>query len=98
VADGLESGDFVRALTEKDERADRRATPDPAGRPGGRVRAARLPSVPRSAGQRRLLKEIALDYEKIARTLVLVGLEVKLPSDLDKLAVRFRLSLPARTT
>jgi AAA+ superfamily predicted ATPase len=42
----------------------------------------------------RLLKEIALDYEKIARTLVLVGLEVKLPPDLDKLAVRFRLSLP----
>src|SRR6185436_15945803 len=42
----------------------------------------------------RLLKEIALDHEKIARTLVLVGLEVKLPPDLDKLAVRFRLSLP----
>jgi len=42
----------------------------------------------------RVLKEIALDYERVARTLVLIGFEVPLPADLDKLAVRFRLSLP----
>jgi hypothetical protein len=42
----------------------------------------------------RVLKEIALDYERVARTLVLVGFEVPLPPELDKLAVRFQLSLP----
>ncbi|HEX5612049.1 MAG TPA: AAA family ATPase [Burkholderiales bacterium] len=42
----------------------------------------------------RLLKEIALEHERIARTVVMIGFEVKLPPDLDKLAARFRLSLP----
>jgi len=42
----------------------------------------------------RLLKEIALEHERIARTVVMIGFEVKLPADLDKLAARFRLSLP----
>jgi len=42
----------------------------------------------------RLLKEIALEYDRIARTMVLIGFEVRLPADLDKLAARFRLSLP----
>ena len=42
----------------------------------------------------RVMKAIALDYERVARTLVLVGFDVPVPPELEKLAVRFRLSLP----
>jgi hypothetical protein len=42
----------------------------------------------------RVLKEIALGYERVARTMVLVGHAIPVPPELDKLAVRFRLALP----
>jgi AAA+ superfamily predicted ATPase len=42
----------------------------------------------------RLLKEIAGDYERVARTLVLLGYQVVIPSEIEKLTVRFTLSLP----
>lgn len=42
----------------------------------------------------RLLKEIAVDYERVARTLVLLSHRTEIPPELDKLAVRFSLSLP----
>jgi len=94
VADGLESGDFVRALTEKtNEPTAALRQIQQAGPAGLYVLLDFHPYLDQPVNAR-LLKEIALDYEKIARTLVLVGLEVKLPPDLDKLAVRFRLSLP----
>jgi len=41
----------------------------------------------------RLIKEIARDYHKIARTLVLVGPKVELPPDLQRLSARYDLSL-----
>ena len=94
VADGLESGNFVRALTEKtNEPTAALRQIQQAGPAGLYVLLDFHPYLDQPVNAR-LLKEIALDYEKIARTLVLVGLEVKLPPDLDKLAVRFRLSLP----
>ena len=37
----------------------------------------------------RTLKDIAQDYEKCARTLVLVSAEIKLPAELEHLAARF---------
>jgi len=42
----------------------------------------------------RALKDIALDYNKCARTIVLLSAEVKLPEDLDYLAARFSVKLP----
>jgi hypothetical protein len=42
----------------------------------------------------RLLKEIAGDYDRVARTLVLLGYQVAIPSEIEKLTVRFTLSLP----
>lgn len=42
----------------------------------------------------RLLKEIALGYEKTARTIVLVSHEVALPPELRRQAARFELSIP----
>jgi len=42
----------------------------------------------------RLLKEIAVDYDRVARTIVLMGYHTDIPPELDKLAVRFALSLP----
>jgi MoxR-like ATPase len=44
----------------------------------------------------RLLKEIAGDYDRVARTSVLMGPEVTIPSEIEKLSVRFSLSLPGR--
>lgn len=45
----------------------------------------------------RTLKDIAQDYKKCARTLVLISHELKLPQELDYLAARFRLSLPTKS-
>jgi AAA+ superfamily predicted ATPase len=42
----------------------------------------------------RLLKEIASDYDRVARTSVLVGHQVDIPSEIEKQTVRFALSLP----
>ena len=42
----------------------------------------------------RLLKEIAVDYDRVARTMVLMSHHTEIPPELDKLAVRFALSLP----
>lgn len=42
----------------------------------------------------RVLKEIALGYDRLARTMVLVGHAIPVPPELDKLAVRFQLALP----
>jgi SpoVK/Ycf46/Vps4 family AAA+-type ATPase len=42
----------------------------------------------------RLLKKIALDYEKTPRTLIFVSYSVPVPPELEKLTVRFQLSLP----
>lgn len=44
----------------------------------------------------RLLKEIAADYERVARTAVLLAHEVPIPGEIEKLTVRFALSLPDR--
>ncbi|HEX6636149.1 MAG TPA: AAA family ATPase [Steroidobacteraceae bacterium] len=44
----------------------------------------------------RTLKDIAQDYKKCARTLVLISHELKLPQELDYLAARFKLSLPTK--
>ncbi len=44
----------------------------------------------------RALKDIALEYNKCARTIVLLSSEVKLPVDLDHLAARFAVKLPDR--
>jgi SpoVK/Ycf46/Vps4 family AAA+-type ATPase len=43
----------------------------------------------------RLIKEIALGYSRIARTLVLVGHKIELPPDLKRMSARFSLSMPA---
>ena len=45
----------------------------------------------------RTLKDIAQDYAKCARTLVLISHEVKLPQELDHLAARFSLRMPDKT-
>ena len=42
----------------------------------------------------RLLKKIALDYDKTPRTLIFVSYSVPVPPELDKLTARFPLSLP----
>jgi hypothetical protein len=42
----------------------------------------------------RLLKEIAVDYERVPRTVVLLSHRHELPPELDKLSVRFELALP----
>ena len=42
----------------------------------------------------RTLKDIAQDYEKCARTLVLISHEMKLPQELEHLAARFAVRLP----
>ena len=42
----------------------------------------------------RTIKDIAQDYKKCARTLVLISHEVKLPQELDHLAARFTLRMP----
>ncbi len=42
----------------------------------------------------RLLKEIALDYQQLGHTLVLVSHELKLPAELEGFSARFGLSLP----
>jgi hypothetical protein len=44
----------------------------------------------------RLLKEIASDYDRVARTVVLMSHRTDIPPELDALAVRFELSLPTR--
>ena len=46
----------------------------------------------------RLIKEIARDYNKVARTLVFVGPRTELPADLQRLAARFDLSLASVET
>jgi len=42
----------------------------------------------------RLMKEIAVDYDRVPRTLVLMSHRAVVPPELDKLVVRFALSLP----
>ncbi|HEV7606109.1 MAG TPA: AAA family ATPase, partial [Steroidobacteraceae bacterium] len=42
----------------------------------------------------RTLKDIAQDYNKCARTIVLISHEIKLPQELDHLAARFTLRMP----
>jgi ATP-dependent 26S proteasome regulatory subunit len=42
----------------------------------------------------RLIREIALDYYNVNRTLLFVGSTVKLPADLQRMSATFRLSLP----
>jgi hypothetical protein len=44
----------------------------------------------------RLLKDIAQDYKKCARTVVLISHEMTLPKELDHLAARFKMSLPTK--
>jgi len=44
----------------------------------------------------RTIKDIALEYNKCARTIVLISHEVKLPDELDYLAVRVAMKLPDR--
>src|SRR5688572_23882674 len=45
----------------------------------------------------RTLKDIAQDYKKCARTLVLISHEMKLPQELEHLAARFTLKMPDKT-
>ena len=42
----------------------------------------------------RLIKEIAQDYYKTARTLVFISREIEIPSDLQRMSARFALPLP----
>jgi AAA+ superfamily predicted ATPase len=94
VSEGLEGGNLVGGVTaQTNEPTAALRQIQQAGPAGVYVLLDFHPYLDQPVNAR-LLKEIALDHEKIARTLVLVGLEVKLPPDLDKLAVRFRLSLP----
>jgi AAA+ superfamily predicted ATPase len=94
VAEGLQGGNLVSGVTaQTNEPTAALRQIQQAGPAGVYVLLDFHPYLDQPVNAR-LLKEIALDYEKIARTLVLVGLDVKLPPDLDKLAVRFRLSLP----
>ena len=44
----------------------------------------------------RLLKEIAADYDRVPRTQVLLGHHVQIPPEVEKLTVRFELSLPGK--
>ena len=44
----------------------------------------------------RLLKEIAGDYDRVARTSVLLGYQVTIPAEIEKMAVRFTMTLPDR--
>ena len=44
----------------------------------------------------RMLKDIAQDYKKCARTVVLISHEMKLPKELEHLAAHFKMSLPTR--
>jgi SpoVK/Ycf46/Vps4 family AAA+-type ATPase len=44
----------------------------------------------------RLVKDICLEYDKVARTLVLLSAELSLPRDLEHLSARFELALPGR--
>jgi len=44
----------------------------------------------------RLLKEIALDYQRLGHTLVLVSHALKIPAELESYTARFSLSLPGR--
>jgi len=44
----------------------------------------------------RLLKDIAQDYERCARTVVLIGYETDIPHELEHLAARVTLALPDR--
>jgi AAA+ superfamily predicted ATPase len=43
----------------------------------------------------RYLREIALEYTKVPRTLVLVGPRIDLPAELQRMSTSFRLSLPS---
>jgi hypothetical protein len=45
----------------------------------------------------RTIKDIAQDYKKCARTLVLISHEVKLPQELEHLAARFSLKMPNKS-
>ncbi len=42
----------------------------------------------------RLIREIALDYYDVNRTLIFVGSRIKLPADLQRVSATFRLTLP----
>jgi len=42
----------------------------------------------------RLLKDIAVNQREVRRTVILLGHELRLPADLERLAARFRLALP----
>ena len=44
----------------------------------------------------RLLKDICLDYDRTARTIVLISAEIVLPREVEHLAARFRLAFPDR--
>src|SRR5215469_9773638 len=44
----------------------------------------------------RLLKDIAQDYDRCARTLVLIGYEIEIPHELEHLSARVALALPDR--
>lgn len=46
----------------------------------------------------RLLKEIAADYERVARTMVLVGHQTTIPPEIEKLTARLTLALPDAST
>jgi ATPase family protein associated with various cellular activities (AAA) len=43
----------------------------------------------------RLLKDIAQDYDRVARTVVLMSCDLTLPEELEHLAARLRLSMPS---
>ncbi|HEY7640668.1 MAG TPA: AAA family ATPase [Steroidobacteraceae bacterium] len=45
----------------------------------------------------RLLKDICQDYDRTARTIVLISAEIVLPRELEHLAARYRLAFPDRT-
>lgn len=45
----------------------------------------------------RMLKDISLEYERCARTLVLLSAEIMMPPELEDLGVRCNLALPDRT-
>ncbi|MES1189969.1 MAG: AAA family ATPase [Steroidobacter sp.] len=45
----------------------------------------------------RLIKDICQDYQRAARTLVLVSHEIKLPVEIEHFAARFALQFPSRT-
>ena len=44
----------------------------------------------------RLLKDIAQDYDRCARTIVLIGYEIEIPHELEHLTARVELALPDR--